>query len=462
MSSASARTAPPHGERLRIEGWTQSGDSEWAAVGAAPAADPRRLTLMRQDSCDSAGFVASLGSRCLRRLVTLEAVAAEPCSCDRCGLDRAFLRTGVRPTAPSRKKHVVTAVDLFAGCGGLTCGLEEAARRAGRQLDVSLAVDVEAKIARVYKQNFPRARVLAADVASLFPGAPGTPSGVGEVRLAELAASPDFLVAGPPCQGHSDLNNHTRRADPRNALYLRVARAAEVLEPRVVIVENVPAVQHDRDDVVGVTVLALEKLGYSVASGVIDLAHVGVPQHRRRFVLLASVDDRVDPFALLDEISQAWPEHGPRTVDWAIRDLEATPSTAAIDLPSTISAENRRRIEYLFEQSCFDLPDSERPTCHRDKAHSYRSVYGRLRWERPAQTITTGFGSMGQGRYVHPSRPRTLTPHEAARLQTFPDWFDWGSTARTTLSTIIGNAVPPLLTLHLGERILTAQGRGAG
>ena len=353
----------------------------------------------------------------------------------------------------------MTAVDLFAGCGGLTCGLEEAARRAGRRLDVRLAVDLDPRIARVYKRNFRNGRVVAADVAAMFPGDPGAELTPAEARLAHAAGRPDFLLAGPPCQGHSDLNNHTRRADPRNALYLRVARAAEVLGPQVVIVENVPAVQHDIDDVVGVTTTALEKLEYTVASQVIDLALVGVPQHRRRFLLLASSDPRVDPSDLLVGVRTAWSAHPTRTLDWAIRDLESTDSGLAIDQASRVSAENQRRIAYLFDHDEYDLPDSERPTCHRDKDHTYRSVYGRLRWEAPSQTITTGFSSMGQGRYVHPSKPRTLTPHEAARIQTFPDWFDWGSTARTTLSTVIGNAVPPLLTVHVGMAVLAALGR---
>ena len=77
-------------------------------------------------------------------------------------------------------------------------------------------------------------------------------------------------------------------------------------------------------------------------------------------------------------------------------------------------------------------------------------MYGRLRWDRPAQTVTSGFGSMGQGRYVHPLRPRTLTPHEAARLQFLPDYVDFSRVAkRTALATMIGNVAPPRLTISL-------------
>lgn len=382
------------------------------------------------------------------------------CDCHRCGEDQAFLRAATRPEALSRRKAPVTAVDLFAGCGGLSCGLEEAARRVGRRLDVRLAVDADPGIAAIYKRNFDSAHVVAADVAHLFPGEPGDELHAEESRLAMLAGRPDVLLAGPPCQGHSDLNNHTRRHDPKNALYLKVARAAEVLRPGVAIVENVPAVQHDRSDVVSATIGAFEKLEYVVDARVVDLALVGVPQHRRRFVLLASRLDEVDPTVQLDRIASTWGEHAVRTIDWAMRDLESIAPSDVMDEAARRSTENQRRIDYLFEHGVYDLPDSERPACHRDKEHSYRSVYGRLRWNAPSQTVTTGFGSMGQGRYVHPSKRRTLTPREAARLQAFPDWFEWGTKRRTLLSTTIGNAVPPFLTMTLGTAILDALGRG--
>lgn len=78
-------------------------------------------------------------------------------------------------------------------------------------------------------------------------------------------------------------------------------------------------------------------------------------------------------------------------------------------------------------------------------------MYGRLQWEKPAQTLTTGFGSMGQGRYVHPSQERTITPHEAARLQTFPDFFGFSAAnTRSAWARMIGNAVPPLLSCNVG------------
>jgi DNA (cytosine-5)-methyltransferase 1 len=134
------------------------------------------------------------------------------------------------------------------------------------------------------------------------------------------------------------------------------------------------------------------------------------------------------------------------TVDDMIRDLSDVYGSGVFDTSATHSAENRRRIAYLFDRGVYDLPDSQRPDCHRLHPHSYKAVYGRMRGDQPSPTITSGFGSTGQGRFVHPHEARTLTPHEAARLQGFPDWFTFGAcNRRRALQEMIGNAVPAQL-----------------
>jgi site-specific DNA-cytosine methylase len=126
-----------------------------------------------------------------------------------------------------------------------------------------------------------------------------------------------------------------------------------------------------------------------------------------------------------------------------IRDLLDVESDSTFDTGSERSEENRRRMAYLFVHGVYNLPNKNRPVCHKNGGHSYLSVYGRLRWNQLAQTITTGFGSMGQGRYVHPQRRRTITPHEAARLQTFPDWFDFGDRTKAANSrALMAGACP--------------------
>lgn len=353
-----------------------------------------------------------------------------------------------RRTRPAFHKGVepVRIVDLFAGCGGLTLGLAQAAAANDLRLEIPLAVDLEAIATKVYRQNFRFAeRVETASVEKFFDGGLGTSLTLAEKRTAADVGDVDVLLGGPPCQGHSNLNNYTRRVDGKNALYLRMVRAAEVLKPRAVLIENVPAVLNDRHDGVGVVESAqkhLTRLGYVVADDVIQLDKLGVAQTRRRHILLAiRTDDATTP----REVFRSLPEHRRRDLRWAIGDLMDGDETNPLDLPPQAQATNKKRMQYLLDTDLYDLPNELRPKCHRGE-HSYKSMYGRLRWEEPAQTITSGFGSIGQGRYMHPERLRALTAHEAARIQGFPDYFDFSPCpTRGALATMIGNAVPPAL-----------------
>ena len=376
-------------------------------------------------------------------------------ACAVCAEDRTFLRTGDRPDYETGDR-TLKVVDLFAGGGGLTLGAAEAARRVGLSTSVVLAVEQDRAAHDVYKLNFPKAALECKDVTTLFDGELGVKATDAERKLAKRIGRVDLLLAGPPCQGHSDLNNKTRRQDPRNALYLRAARAAEILRPTFVVIENVPAVRHDHGAVVVKATAALGEAEYAVADDVLDLVRFGVPQRRRRHILVAVRDELVDPAVLLD-IESPCEVHGERSVRWAIGDLHDMPTRTGPDIPSTPTATNVARMQWLIDHDEYDLPNEERPPCHRDKAHTYNAMYGRLDWDEPAPTITTGFGSMGQGRFVHPGAPRTITPHEAARLQTLPDFFDLDETkGRGAWAMVIGNAVPPLLGVHLIEPLLCA------
>jgi DNA (cytosine-5)-methyltransferase 1 len=388
----------------------------------------------------------------------MQSSQCQPCGdedlCSSCRVDRAFLQRK-RVPSPSADAPVLRIADLFSGCGGMSAGLSEAARRARMKPQIVLALDSDNQVLDIFRANFESMNVESAAVDQLFDGVIGSAPSRNERKLVERVGDVDVLVGGPPCQGHSDLNNHTRRDDPKNGLYLRMARAAEVLHPRLVVVENVPPVKHDKAGVVGLTCNALQVAGYRVATSTIDLGDVGVPQRRRRFLLLASRIDSLEPGVVLATLARQWQYHEYRTVQWAVADLLDISAATPYDTPSEPTARNQRRIDFLFDNELFDLPDAQRPPCHSRGGHTYSSVYGRLRWDRPAQTITTGFGCIGQGRYIHPLRRRTLTPHEAARLQTFPDFFDFSKvTSRGVLAKAIGNAVPPLLMLKLGKLLL--------
>ena len=336
-------------------------------------------------------------------------------------------------------------VDLFSGCGPFTLGAAEAASAFGLTPRVALAVDVDKSAAAVFEANFPGARVMVNRVEGLFDGELGAPVTEVERATLNIVGGVHVVLGGPPCQGHSDLNNHTRRNDPRNSLYARMARAIEVLRPQIAIVENVPAVVHADEGVVEATSTTLEEAGYTTAAGVIDLSTLGVPQRRRRHVLIAtSTCSGVDANSVLSRVLRTAITQ--RAARWALEDLVGHEDSNAFDMPTRVSQRNAERIGWLFDHDAYDLPNELRPPSHQG-SHSYRSMYGRLRWDEPAQTITTGFGSMGQGRYVHPLEPRMLTAHEAARLQGIPDYFRFEAAKnRTTMRRLIGNAVPPALS----------------
>jgi len=337
----------------------------------------------------------------------------------------------------------------------MALGVAHAAYSNGRAVLIPLAIDNDEAALDVFRQNFPGAGCVLGDVRDWFAPAFDAPlRNVERETRTQVGTGIDFLIGGPPCQGNSNLNNHTRRNDPRNALYARMARAARVLESRVFIVENVPAVLNDRGKVVEATTTSLEREGYRVAGAVLDLRHIGLPQTRKRHVLLGILDRELVPEDVLEGLRKD-SGYEERNVEWAIADLQDVTGESGFDEASKPSPENVRRIQWLFDNDEYDLPNRLRPPCHQNDSHTYGSIYGRLRWDRLAQTVTTGFNSMGQGRNIHPSRRRTITPHEAARLQFIPDFFDFGAVStRSAWARLIGNAVPPLLTMRIAEYVL--------
>ena len=204
----------------------------------------------------------------------------------------------------------------------------------------------------------------------------------------------------------------------------------------------------DKKQVAQRTWAKLKEMGYKVDSGVINAHEIGVAQNRKRSITIASleVEVNIEDYRIESNLNT-------RDISWAIGDLTKIKPETILDTPPTLSPENKVRIDYLFDNNLFDLPDSERPDCHRLKKHTYKSVYGRLNWELPSPTLTTGFGVPGRGRYIHPGSRRAITLHEGARIQYFPDFFQFPLKSRTLVQKVIGNAIPSrlgyTLALHL-------------
>ena len=352
--------------------------------------------------------------------------------------DLAWLAAKERPRVRASAQEI-RAVDLFCGCGGLTLGIREAARGLGCAFRSVFASDINKEALNIYAKNFQPDIIDNNPIEKSVNGDLGAEMTAEELVFCDKVGKIDILVAGPPCQGHSNLNNHTRRDDPRNLLYLRAVRCAEILKPDTLIIENVPGVLYDTHGVLQTADEYLRTIGYSVSYGVVKMWKIGVAQTRQRMLLVASrVMNNVDLRKIVEQASLP-----ARTMQWVIGDLVDKYDEQSVFNSSALhSPINQARIHFLFEHDLYELPNEQRPDCHRLKPHTYPAVYGRMHWDRPAPTITGGFACCGRGRFVHPLYERTLTPHEAARVQYFPDFFDFGGMTRMGLVRAIGNAVP--------------------
>lgn len=321
----------------------------------------------------------------------------------------------------------MTAVDLFAGCGGLTFGL----KRAG--FKVIAGVEIDKKRAETYELNHPETVVFVKDIRAI------------KADDLSLLLPPDQkldLIAGcPPCQGFSRIRRrNAKRAvkDSRNDLVLEFSRLVRELRPRTVMMENVPGLEKDRR--FATLVRSLRGCRYKVSWRVLDLAEHGIPQRRRRLVLLAW-KGRWPP--KLERILK-----GPhRTVRHLLEQLPKMPKAAKAIHQVRVrrSAAVLKRIKKvpLDGGSRQGWSEGLRLACHVE-SDGFKDVYGRMAWDKKAPTITGGCINPSKGRFLHPSKQRAITLFEAARLQTFPARYRFDlSHGRYPIAAMIGEALPP-------------------
>ena len=368
---------------------------------------------------------------------------------------------GHRPNlyqGPGRPR--INIVDLFCGCGGLSLGIKRAAEAIGARPIFLFAADVVEAALNVYVKNLRPLRHARQNVETLVDYAmridddrsePDLESLHLDDRMTSISGNVDLLVAGPPCEGNSNFNNWTRRFDTRNHLYIDATVAGIALDAKVLVIENVPTVTRSHQEVVNRSLRLLREAGYRSLENefLLTASDFGTPQDRRRHFLIAAKSDRILTESHFDPLKVPAP-----TVSDALTPLLSTDRSTKFEQPSQLSLENVKRVRFLIDHDKYDLPDEERPDCHRLKQHNYHSIYGRMRPDVPAATITTGFLSPGRGRFTHPFEPRSLTPHEGARLQGFGEEFDWlqqnDGMARRDYSNMIGAAVPPQLGFAVG------------
>jgi DNA (cytosine-5)-methyltransferase 1 len=337
--------------------------------------------------------------------------------------------------------RTVRVIDLFSGVGGMTCGFVQAST-AELTYEPVFAVEIEAHLAAIYRENF------------------GPHVHVGDIAEVDLFPAAEVVIGGPPCQGFSPLGrdrDQLARAE-LNGLWQHFVRALEQVRPLVFVMENVPELLKSQEYVAFKS--RVSELGYTTHQNVLLAADFGVPQLRRRAIVVGS---RIG--------SPPWPEptHGPTrhvTVQQALKGLPLEPNGRRWHRSRpNIRPSSVERYKAVPEGgNRFDLAKNRPdllPPCWRKKRTGTTDVFGRLWWDRPAFTIRTEFYKPEKGRYLHPEAHRPITVREAALLQSFPrrhakppkGFILPEDLPMTAVAKGIGNAVPPVLARAVAQAV---------
>ena len=337
-------------------------------------------------------------------------------------------------------KSDIICVDLFCGCGGLTKGLKDVG------ISVVKGIDVDITAKNTYEKNNPSSMFVEGDLRHMT--ADMIMDGIDR-------RGKSMLLAGcAPCQPFSQ-HNPNSDGDRRKSLIRCVGAFVEKILPEYVLIENVPAFGNKSNTHHADFIRILKKNGYSFDGGIVNAVDYGVPQKRRRYLLLASRNKAIK----IPSGAYGNEERGFRTVRDAIEKFpkikagENMPHMKNHIVPK-LSKVNLARMRKIPNDggSRRDLPPHMWLKCHQNHS-GHTDTYGRMSWDMPAPTLTCKCTSISNGRFGHPEQNRAISVREAAALQTFPDGYVFCSSA-TRNAGHIGNAVPVLMASALGDAIV--------
>jgi DNA-cytosine methyltransferase len=363
------------------------------------------------------------------------------------------------------KENKLNAIDLFAGAGGFSLGMEQAG------INVVSAVEFDKQIAETYKLNHPETHMYVDDICNLE-------ASELEKDFEKKGLKCDLILGGPPCQGFSMAGNRIRTKcafleDKRNYLFKEYIRMVEYFKPKVFVIENVPGILNYNDGAVKDEIFqTFEKMGYKLAAKVLCASDYGVPQMRNRAVIIGN-NLGIEPNSLFPEPTCS--NDNFTTIRDAISDLPALLAGTGEEIEyykdncnltdyqrrmrsyrgyvkNHVSSHHKPETLELLKmikqgQTMKDLPEQYRTK----SVHS--GAYGRMVYDEPAYTLTTRINTPSVGRITHPEQDRTITPREAARIQSFPDDYEFLGDI-TSVGKQIGNAVPPMLAEKIGNKII--------
>ncbi len=340
-------------------------------------------------------------------------------------------------------KNRTAVIDLFCGIGGISHGFVQE----GFKVIAGYDNDISCRYA--YETNN-KAKFYSDDISKLS----------GETLNKLYKRKVKILVGCAPCQPFSSYSFKVKKKDPKkmNLLY-SFSRLVEETEPAIVAMENVPQLIKDENfNIFSDFENSLKEMGYHTSYKVVYCPDYGIPQKRKRLIFLASK---------LGEISLIAPTHTPETyvtVKDVIGELPAikageTDVTDPMHRSRGLNPTNLKRIQHTKEGGSWnDWPEELVLECFkRESGHSYRSVYGRMKWNEPAPTMTTHCTGLGNGRFGHPEQDRAISLREAAIFQTFPKEYSFFAKdslySASAVCRQIGNAVPPKLGQIIAQSI---------
>lgn len=340
------------------------------------------------------------------------------------------------------------AVDFFCGAGGMTCGLRQA------NINVLAGLDIESEFRETYETNNGEGRFLNQDITKY------TPEQLRN-RLNLARNRNDLIFIGcSPCQYWSQVNTHKRNSSYTMNLLDDFTRFVEYFLPGYVVVENVQGLTSNKNNRVLLDFLDFLKVNrYAVRHEVIQANNFGVPQKRKRFILIAQ---RLDDSMVFPEEEYSTE----LTVRNTIGDTNLFPETPCgyvdtvadrLHTTSNLSEKNKQRIAITrhdggTREAWATNDDLLIPVYKKLGPNNYKNIYSRMFWDQPAPTITTRFNSISNGRFGHPEQDRAISLREGASLQTFPYTYRFRG-SRVSIAKQIGNAVPPELARRIGEAI---------
>jgi DNA (cytosine-5)-methyltransferase 1 len=329
-------------------------------------------------------------------------------------------------------------IDLFSGCGGMTRGFLDSTR-----FNSVFAVESDADAAATYRENF-------GDHVSVVP-----------IEDVAVFPSVDVVIGGPPCQGFSPLNRDAVGFE-RRGLWREYLRALEQAEPKAFVMENVPELLTSSE--YAEFKVRVQKLGFKVDQNILNAADFGVPQRRRRAIVIGVRAGSV-PWPETTHVEAGSPSKErwvsfrtavaglPLKPDGKAWHRSRNPRPSSIRRYKAVPRDGGNRFQMQKNLDRAGLEDLV-PRCWREKPTGTTDVFGRLWWEKPAYTIRTEFYKPEKGRYLHPSAHRPITVREAARCMSFEDDFIFPEDqAMTSVARQIGNAVPPRLARHIAEAL---------